>query len=962
MRLLGGFEVVLPDGRVAGPWVRPTARRVFQILVLREKHRVGREELTELLFPDVAPDRARSSLSKALSMARAALAPFDIVCADRDVIWLDAEIEVDAEKLRCTLRRAMALSPGSARDAALVSGLEESGRLLDGELYADWASEARDELEGLRASARLTLARDRSAGHGRAGTWDSVEAWRDVLAHDPANEEACAAALRATGAARMRDMAVRTYHRTVAALHDLGLEPSAVLQAAYSEAMKDAVDGAPVPDAVQSNFRAFGRDAALGILRELVGKQQRDSCGALLLSGPAGIGKTHLLDFLGRELHATGWQVVQTAAARDDRRAPLRALRSILAQLDGSDAGPLVRLVAEGAGSPDAVERSSAVRRRFIDELVAHLDGQARTRPLVLMIDDLQWTDAALQQVLVELVERRRSRRWVMLLAGRTDEAGMTVAVRATVANLELEPLSRDGVDALVRHTAPGLDEQAVAMCVARSGGNPFFAVELARQQAVSASGTSSDRALPASIIALLDSRLARCSPEARRLLSLVALWGEASSIESLLHLGERPQVGSEADATIRAIDELVDAHLLDERVGDVRLVHPLLRDAAVARLDRAGRAALHGIIAAASTAEVAARHRLAAFEASGLCVHARQAADAGFLAGHHARRLFADDAALELFEGGLQAFAAATEDDRHTLRGAALDAWCQLGDIHLQREARTEAELAFQAAAALAVCDDERAQVWNAMASLAYRVGDFQQCVTLYEQGIAALREGSPAARARLEAELGWTYFRLGRTEESVDLLDRATKTLNELGDALTRGHALDRFATVLGVVGRAEEGLAVMERAFEAVGPTGDERELGILHVHRATLYKELRRYGEALADAAASLRVATVTADAYVQSVVHWVTGSVHEMRGDPSAALAEREKELVLLKGIGNVRNSAMAHAARARLLRALGRSHESEEAAEMARRLADAQGDDAFSTRIEQQLMAAGPTG
>ena len=145
---------------------------------------------------------------------------------------------------------------------------------------------------------------------------------------------------------------------------------------------------------------------------------------------------------------------------------------------------------------------------------MAHLNAQAQARPLLLVIDDLQWTDVGLQEILAELLERRRDRRWVVLLASRTDEAGPTALLPTTVAQLALVPLPADEVDALVRHTAPGLHEDAVAACVRRSAGNPFFAIELARQHAASTDGESTGGELPVLILELLDARLARCSPQ----------------------------------------------------------------------------------------------------------------------------------------------------------------------------------------------------------------------------------------------------------------------------------------------------------------------------------------------------------------------------------------------------------------------------------------------------------------
>lgn len=183
----------------------------------------------------------------------------------------------------------------------------------------------------------------------------------------------------------------------------------------------------------------------------------------------------------------------------------------------------------------------------------------------------------------------------------------------------------------------------------------------------------------------------------------------------------------------------------------------------------------------------------------------------------------------------------------------------------------------------------------------------------------------------------------------------------LADCGEGLTAGHALDQLATVLGAAGRPEEGLETMRRAFEIMGPTGDDKQLGILHLHRAALYGVVHRFGEALADIAAALRVAKDRKDRYTQAVIHWMTVDIHERRGDPAAALAERDTELVLLAMIGNQRNTAVAHAAKARLLAEVGRQDDAAAAATFARTVAEKVNDEAFSASIDQQLRALSPS-
>src|SRR5690348_7242326 len=72
VRLLGPFSVV-SGGRAAGPWPRPSARRLCQLVLVSPGRRVSRDLACDELFPDLDPRAAARSVSKALSMARAAL-------------------------------------------------------------------------------------------------------------------------------------------------------------------------------------------------------------------------------------------------------------------------------------------------------------------------------------------------------------------------------------------------------------------------------------------------------------------------------------------------------------------------------------------------------------------------------------------------------------------------------------------------------------------------------------------------------------------------------------------------------------------------------------------------------------------------------------------------------------------------------------------------------------------------
>src|SRR6201995_5259543 len=121
VRLLGPFSVT-SAGREAGPWPRPTARGLCQLVLVSPGRRISRDLACEELFPGLDPRAAARSVSKALSMARAALAPLGpagdaLRAADLTHIWASPAAAVDAEATERDLCAALALEPGRDRDA-----------------------------------------------------------------------------------------------------------------------------------------------------------------------------------------------------------------------------------------------------------------------------------------------------------------------------------------------------------------------------------------------------------------------------------------------------------------------------------------------------------------------------------------------------------------------------------------------------------------------------------------------------------------------------------------------------------------------------------------------------------------------------------------------------------------------------------------------------------------------------
>src|SRR5215207_5410277 len=116
--VLGGFSVIVNGvATPANGWARRSSSSLVKILALAPGHRLHREHVIDLLWPDEDPASAANRLHKAAHFARRAAHHADAVVLRNDLVWLfpDAEITVDALRFEHLARLAV-----SARDAALA--------------------------------------------------------------------------------------------------------------------------------------------------------------------------------------------------------------------------------------------------------------------------------------------------------------------------------------------------------------------------------------------------------------------------------------------------------------------------------------------------------------------------------------------------------------------------------------------------------------------------------------------------------------------------------------------------------------------------------------------------------------------------------------------------------------------------------------------------------------------------
>ncbi|GAA3614790.1 BTAD domain-containing putative transcriptional regulator [Kineosporia mesophila] len=601
-RVLGPVEVA-HDGRpvdLGGP----KQRLVLTVLLLEAGRVVSIDRLAHLLWGEDPPSTAVATIQAYISKLRRALRTeaseaSPITRSAQGYVLTVPDQQIDTHHFLAgtdAAREAIRLRDWRAGIAAAQQALA----WWRGEPFGEFTDEhwVQTEAAALRERRNECTEHLITALLGANRIAEALTQAGALAGAAPLSERACRLRMLVLHRAGRSGEALAAY-RTFAGVLDeeLGLEPGPALRDVQAAILRQDADLQEWPNPQElTTFRDgfVGRTHELLALDEALEATLAGGSAWLLLSGPAGIGKSRLAEEAMTQARAAGVQTVRMSCPEDEGLPPWWPVRALLRSL-GADVDAIF-------ARPRDLE-ADAARFAIADRVQTELNELSRTQPLLIVVDDVQWADSASLRFLTNLTTTAGLNGFAVILTARDgqfrpDVQRLLAATgrRAGARQLALPALTPEQVAALVEHVSgEDLTPEQARLLTERTGGNPFFVSEYARLPA-------SDRAagqVPAGVRAVLNRRLSTTDPTVLNLLRHAAIMGDQIDVDLLGAVTHEP-----VDRLADALDTALDAGMIivSPSTGNYVFAHGLLREEVLLGIPPVRRQQLHARVADALT------------------------------------------------------------------------------------------------------------------------------------------------------------------------------------------------------------------------------------------------------------------------------------------------------------------------------------------------------------------------
>ncbi len=723
----------------------------------------------------------------------------------------------------------------------------------------------------------------------------------------------------------------------------------------------------PTPRLVAAReIQLIDRVEEMNLLRQAVDSAVRNEGGLVFLHGEAGIGKTRLTRELRAYAHLRGMQVVYgrcPALFSMDGVTPYALWSEVirdylencnpeqLHRVIGSYPAEVAKLVPEISQKLRTVPQSFPIspeheQYRLFEAVSQFITNISKEAPLLVILDDLQWTDPSSLLLLHYLARGVDKTSLLLLGAYRSTDIDSKHPLTPILSELNRERLpqsvslkrmSLNDVSEMIKYML-GQDDVPAEFCrlvYEKTRGNPFFAEEVVKSlKEEEIIHRKNDKweirevtkiEFPEGVKSIIKTRISRLDDECQNVLTMASFIGNDFTFDGLCGV-----IGVEEDKLIEPMEKILKSGLVKEKIIQGEDMYSfsdvMIRDAVHEEVSHMRHNRLHGVVGRALEKVYAekidehfgelALHFLEGGEKD-------KALDYFLKAGDRAASIYANDEAISYFQSALSLLEG--RDDKLSKKGQVLE---NLGDIKGTVAEYEDSKMFLNEALLLWQRLDEKrkvADVHRKIATLLWSVdGDVERAKEHYDRALKILEtESEGACLERLYLSIERMYFQTGYMKEALSWGERALELAKKLGESSAMAWSYCRMAPVFmgkGDIGRgiecAEKALKISldnnfaEIAIEAYLNLGvvlpveeDERRLECLEkayelARRAGITSSISRWGSILAwmyafmgDTEKGLRLAeeSVTLDRKANDLfdLSWsmeALGFVHHLLGE------------------------------------------------------------------------------
>ncbi len=933
LQLFGPPQISL-DGKPV-PVERRKSRALIYYLAANAQP-IPRDALIAQFWAGMERSAAQQVLRTTLHGLRRALG--DWLVSDRDLIGLDENVRVDARTFEHSLRLVASDVAGLAFILNLYRGAFLEGfSLYDSVEFDNWQVVERERYQRLAMRGFSSLSRLYAQQHEYQPALAVLER---ALALDPLQEDLQRETIRLSYLAGDRAGAIRRYDSLRRLLDDeLGVPPMQETRALYDDILADRLpplpEQPPMPIISTKPARLAAANPSSGSMvlpflsREAELRRLRENLFSgklLLVEGEPGIGKTRLVnEFLAGQslltLTGSAYELEQTLPYHPVIEA-LRGLAvrpdwtllrgSLLANLPAIWAQETARLLPELGAPSDSL--ASADEWRLWEGVNQFLQAAARQQPVALFLDDLHWADASTLRLLGYLLRQSASpgRQPIGFIAATRSysrrsamaELIHTLTRAGLVERIRLQRFSSNEIAALASQISAVHADELSSWLDSITEGNPFILTEMLRaarqQDLLPAAGTEVDLhrlkdvdILPHSIFSLIQSRLARLSEPARRILDAAVVIGRDFSFE----VAARAAVLSE-DAALDSMDELLASGLITEtQPAGYRFDHSLTMEVAYRETGELRHRRMHRQVAEAMEA-VYPRGRLESL-AGKMAFHftegcdQRRAAPYAVQAGRQAASLAAWQEAAAFFEMALDGL-----DGK-----ARLPVLMELGQAYNRLAAAARAVETFRLALGLAEAahqDDLVDQARLALAQALLPLARYGESITELHKVLA---DGRKESAFQAELWLGTVLSVEGaELETAAQYLHQAEAHCSLQTTPINLSHVKFELGSVEAQRGNLLQAVQHYRDALAAAlqAPLKDSVERRILAYNNLAYHLHLLADPSAVEYARAGMELAKEWGVLYLQTYLYSTQGEIAQAAGDLQQAQASFDAGLELAR--------------------------------------------------------------